>query len=573
MRHENIIHSHLRVFCCTALCVSNLFVGIVALGADDPIAFQPADTSSPRATLKSFIDSVNELYRRIQTDKYLDRGSPEFRPLARRILDCLDVSELPDFAKGQFAGEVAVCLKEVLDRVELPPWDEIPDTKAIENTGSPDGLSRWRIPGTRITIGRIEQGPQRHQYLFTSGTVDRAVEYYQDMRYLPYRTTGLEVSRGLYRWYFSAPGHPLVAAVVDRLPEWSREQRFGLTVWKWQGILLALLMSVLLMAVTYRLQNFFTTRWMGKGLFWNWLTIVFPLAAVLIPIGFAYVADHYLTVRGTPLYIIQFGADLTAFLTAIVVVIGISNRIAETIIASPRIHPKGLDAQLIRILSKLLSLLAAATIFLEGGRYLGIPITTLLAGAGIGGLAVALAAQSTLKDLLGTMMILLDKPYRVGERIILKQYDGIVDEIGLRSTKLRLLTGHMASIPNDLMAHTEIENVGRRPYIRRVSDIRIPLDTPREKVEQAIAEIRTALDDHEGMVPEFPPRVYFNDFNPDSFNIRVIYWYTPPNYWDFLAFSEKINMAIMRAFAQRQIKFSLPLRITETTKNPPGERS
>ena len=67
--------------------------------------------------------------------------------------------------------------------------------------------------------------------------------------------------------------------------------------------------------------------------------------------------------------------------------------------------------------------------------------------------------------------------------------------------------------------------------------------------------------------PYFPPRVYFNDFNPDSFNIRVIYWYMPPNYWDFLAFSEKVNVAIMRAFEEQGIQFSLPLRITYTTKD------
>ena len=359
----------------------------------------------------------------------------------------------------------------------------------------------------------------------------------------------------------------MVAAVVDRLPEWTRERRFGLTIWKWPGILLSLLLAIFLMSAAYRLQSFFATRWRGKGLFRYWLTTLFPVAAMLVPVGLIYVVEHYLTVRGTPLYVVGFGVTLTVFLAAIVVVIGVSNRIAETIIASPRIHPQGLDAQFIRILSKLLTLVVVVIIFLEGGRYLGIPITTLLAGAGIGGLAVALAAQSTLKDLLGTMMILLDKPYRVGERVIVKQHDGFVDEIGLRSTKIRLLTGNVASIPNDMMAHSEIENVGRRRHIRRTSDLHIPLDTPRTKVEQAIATIRTALDNHEGMDPDFPPRVHFNDFNSDSFNIRVTYWYTPPNHWESLAFSEKVNVAIMRAFEQQGIQFSLPLRVTYTTKD------
>lgn len=68
------------------------------------------------------------------------------------------------------------------------------------------------------------------------------------------------------------------------------------------------------------------------------------------------------------------------------------------------------------------------------------------------------------------------------------------------------------------------------------------------------------------MEADFPPRIYFNEFNPDSFNIRVIYWYHPPNYWDFLAFSEKLNLTIMRAFEERGIQFSLPARVTHTSK-------
>jgi MscS family membrane protein len=220
---------------------------------------------------------------------------------------------------------------------------------------------------------------------------------------------------------------------------------------------------------------------------------------------------------------------------------------------------------LIRIVCRLVSIAAAIVVFLEGGRHLGIPLTTLLASAGVGGLAVALAAQDTLKSLFGSIMILLDKPYRAGERVIVGDYDGIVEEIGLRSTKVRLLTGHQASIPNEEMAKSRIENVGRRPHIRRTANIHIPLDTPREKVEKAIEVVRSALDNHEGMQPDFVPRVYFNEFNPDSFNIRVIYWYHPPNYWDFLAFSEKLNLTIMRAFEDQGIQFSLPARITYTS--------
>ena len=91
----------------------------------------------------------------------------------------------------------------------------------------------------------------------------------------------------------------------------------------------------------------------------------------------------------------------------------------------------------------------------------GLKVSTLLTGLGVGGLAIALAAQDTLKNLLGSIMILLDKPYKVGQRIVAKGHDGIVEEIGLRSTRIRLLTGHQTAIPNDEMAKIDIENIGR----------------------------------------------------------------------------------------------------------------
>ena len=556
-----------------AILLAAIFVAPVApvWAAELKRPLLPADTSSPRAMLKSFIDSCNEAFGHIKSTKYYDRSSPEHRALGLRILDCLDVQGLPEYARQLAAGEAAVCLKEILDRVDLPPYDQIPDSEAIEAAGGPDKLSRWQIPGTRIAIARVEEGLRRHEYLFTSGTVERAVEYYHDMQFLPYRNTGPAVTPGLYAWYMTVPSRPWVGAIVDRLPDWANERVGGLAVWQWVGLVAALLISLVLMGGLYSLQLSLARRWRDQSLFRYCLTIVFPLLAMFTPFAFTYAVVCWLTARGTPLYVVDFGANLMVLLASLVVVFGASNRISTVIIASPHINPQGLNAQFIRILSRLISLVISVMVFLEGGHYLGIPLTTLLASAGVGGLAVALAAQDTLKNLFGTIMLLTDKPFRIGERIVFSQYDGVVEEIGLRSTRIRLLTGHQATIPNDELARMDIENVGRRVHVRRVANIHLPLDTPREKVERAADILRSALDGHEGMAPEFPPRVYFNEFNHDSFNIRVIYWYHPPNYWDFLAFSEKLNLKIMRRFEEEGIQFSLPFRMTYTTReSEPG---
>ncbi len=185
-------------------------------------------------------------------------------------------------------------------------------------------------------------------------------------------------------------------------------------------------------------------------------------------------------------------------------------------------------------------------------------ITTLLAGLGVGGLAVALAAQDTIKNFFGSLMILLDKPFQIGDRIIMGGHDGPVEEVGFRSTKVRTLDGHLVSIPNSIVVNEMVQNIGKRPFIKRVMNVTITYDTPTEKITRAVEILREILDNHDGMNPELPPRVYFNDFNADSLNILVLYWYHPPDYWAYLEFSQKVNLQIFERFEKEGIEFAFP---------------
>ena len=216
---------------------------------------------------------------------------------------------------------------------------------------------------------------------------------------------------------------------------------------------------------------------------------------------------------------------------------------------------------------KLVRMITHVLVVVFGGIYIlqaitGKPLNALLAGLGIGGLAVALAAQDTLKNFFGSIMIMLDKPFVVGNRVVVDGVDGPVEDIGFRCTRIRTLEGHLVAVPNEKMARVNIENIGRRPSIRRLANITITYDTPPEKVERALTIIREILENHEGMDPEFPPRAYFNEFNDASLNILMVYWFFPPNYWDFLGFSERVNLRIMRAFEAEGIEFAFPTTTT-----------
>lgn len=188
----------------------------------------------------------------------------------------------------------------------------------------------------------------------------------------------------------------------------------------------------------------------------------------------------------------------------------------------------------------------------------GVQIGPLLASLGIGGLAVALAAKDTIGNFFGTLTILFDKPFQVGERIVIEGQDGTVESVGFRSTRIRTLTGNLVTIPNEKVVNSVLENVGRRPNIRWLSDIGLPYDTPPEKVERAVAILRQLLENHEGMHPDWPPRVHFNGFNDWSLNVTVVLWYHPPDWWAYQAWLQETCLQIMRRFAAEGIEFAFP---------------
>ncbi|MFZ5831729.1 MAG: mechanosensitive ion channel family protein [Planctomycetota bacterium] len=199
-----------------------------------------------------------------------------------------------------------------------------------------------------------------------------------------------------------------------------------------------------------------------------------------------------------------------------------------------------------------------------------------LAGLGIAGLAVSLAAQDTLKNLFGSITILLDQPFRVGERIVCSGFDGTVEDIGMRSTKVRTLTGNLVTIPNGNIVNSPVENIGRRPFIQRVCNIGLTYDTPPDKVLRAVEIVREILASEELRGPIHPvingdvfqPRAYFNSLNADSLNIFVIYWYAPPEWWPYMEHAERLNMQIIERFSAEGIEIAFPTRTLYLAGDP-----
>lgn len=214
-----------------------------------------------------------------------------------------------------------------------------------------------------------------------------------------------------------------------------------------------------------------------------------------------------------------------------------------------------LDIQLFPVIRKSLKVFFIIVAALVTSQNLGMNVTGLLASLSIGGLAVGLAAQDTLSNLFGAVALFADKPFRVGERVQLDAIDGTVEAIGLRSTRIRNLDGHLVTVPNRTMANANLINVSRRPYIKTVMNVGVTYDTPAEKIEQAMQIIEDIYRPHpktEDLI------ISFNKFESSSLNILVVHWWNSTDLKEYLLQFQTLNLELKRRFDTEGISFAFP---------------
>jgi MscS family membrane protein len=221
-----------------------------------------------------------------------------------------------------------------------------------------------------------------------------------------------------------------------------------------------------------------------------------------------------------------------------------------------------LDDMLVPVIRKSvrITIVIIAVLFIAQAIVGADQIKSVLLGAGLGGLAVALAAKDTIANLFGSITIFADRPFNVGELIDIDGHLGPVEEVGFRSTRVRTLYGHLVTIPNSSIANSTIDNLGKRPYIRRTSDITITYSSGYEKTELAVGIIKEELSKiaEINTDPLYPPRVYFDEFNESSLNIYMSYWVKPADYWLYKSVNEKVNFALIKRFENEGIEFAFP---------------
>ena len=216
---------------------------------------------------------------------------------------------------------------------------------------------------------------------------------------------------------------------------------------------------------------------------------------------------------------------------------------------------KTFDDQLFPIIRKSLKVFVVVVAVLTTSKHLGLDITSILASVSVVGLALGLAAQDTVSNFFGAIVVFVDKPFRIGDRIRLDAVDGTVETIGLRSTRVRNLDGHLVTIPNKTMGNATITNISRRPNIKTEMNIGITYDTPVEKVRLAVMILEEVYRSH-AMTEDLI--VSFNVFASSSLNILVVHWWKSLDMKAYLAGMQELNLKIKTRFDAEGIAFAFP---------------
>jgi len=250
---------------------------------------------------------------------------------------------------------------------------------------------------------------------------------------------------------------------------------------------------------------------------------------------------------------VLLAADLLWFLFCMVdVAVGYLAKLAE------RTESK-LDDQLVPLVQKALKVTLGLVIFVWVVQLLGYSASGLLAGLGIGGLAVALALQDTLANFFGSIFIFLDRPFSVGDWIKVNDVEGVVETIGFRSTRIRTWPATVVSIPNKTIAAATIDNWSKMPKRRVFQTVGVTYKTSADQMEKAVAAVREMVTADEGVDKEFI-MVRFTDFGESSLNI-MLYYFIKSVLWDeYLATKERINLKVMRMLKDMGLAIAFPTR-------------
>ncbi len=539
---------------------------------------KPISTSSPRWLLQGFLDSMNRAYTLIQeTEAALRAEPPTMTPeeareaeeraalYLQRAAGGLDLSEVPPAQREVVGLETVLKIKEILDRIPLPPLSSVPSERTVAAAREGSRLAfvgndlplRWKVPDTEIEIAEVTAGDRNGEFLFSARTVREIGAYFEDVRDLPYRP-GLysftatadyvspAKSENFYELVTATPGYLVPSAhflgkFVNELPDPLKGVYGEQTVWQWIGLLLAVLVLAVATYVFIRVFGLLKAR---IGHPWNHMVVVLAPLAVAMSVSVVELFLYRdLNLTGGLFFAVVAASDIAIFALIAWAVYLASIAMAEIIIHSPKIADEGIDASLLRTAGRVFGIVLGIWVFVDGIAGLGLDVLPLVAGLGVGGLAVALAAQTTIANFIGSVILYVNRPVRIGDFCRYGDQIGTVEEIGLHSTRIRSLERTVITIPNAEFAQMQLDNFSRRDQRLLRTTLQLRYETTPEQLRYILAKLRELLLGHPMVSPD-PARVRFIGYGAYSLDVEIFAYLGCQDQNTFLAIQEDILLRI-----------------------------
>ncbi|MDA8728307.1 mechanosensitive ion channel family protein [Flavicella sp.] len=422
--------------------------------------------------------------------------------------------------------------------------------------------------GLRVAIASLPKDPDYLDTLQTFGTEPMYVLF-------PSQLPEISVEKINGNWYYSQETnqqidrlyrevYPAGTELLKKsIPNVGHLRMFGLEVWQYVGLLVLLVLSVALFyiqnkVIFWLLKSLekYLIRFAHNSLNDSLLKLSRPISWLLV----FYALDNYIPILQFPIEVNSFllkGLHIGQTVLWIYVFLQLVQVLMDIYGSYSLKTESKLDDQLTPILKRLLR----GLVFFVGGLKMltifGADVTTVIAGASIGGLAVALASQDTVRNLIGTFMIFLDKPFQIGDWIVGGGVEGTVEEVGFRSSRIRAADTSVFTIPNSKLSEIVINNLGLRLYRRYKTVLGIRYDTPPELIEAFVKGVRALVDTHPDTRSE-DYNVEFTGFGNSALEILLNVYFKNPGWGKEQSSKHRLHIAIVKLAKELGVEFAFP---------------
>jgi MscS family membrane protein len=528
----------------------NTLTGMQQTASGKP-TIKPIRTDSPRATLTSFLRLRDELEETLQTYR-ANKSRKLFKKVQviRTQFDALlDLSSVPLSSHRTIGIDTTAYLLDILGRIELPNLASVPDEEAFDSAVSP---AKWRIPDTPIWIVQASKGEREGEFLFGENTVMAAPRFYEGIKDLP-----LQTSLPIMSWHRAIRQFtgPMIPAAVLRIVPLSLHE-FWLDTPRWKVITVVLISSLaaLLLLIFHRATN---RREIENRVGFLLRRALTPIAILVVVWSLKNFINHQIAVFGSFSILVADMATILINAGAVWLLWLVMLAIFERIIQARDIPEDSFDAHLWRLGARTIGTAASVVIIGKASQELGLPLYSVVAGLGIGGLAVALAIRPTLENLIGGIMLYLDQPVRIGDFCSFGDKTGTVESIGVRTTKIRALDRTLISIPNAALADMQLINWAKCDRMLINATIGLRYETENDQLRHVLVKFREMLHAHP-KIDSDTVRVRFAGFGQSSLDIGVRIYALTKDFNEFHAISEDVLLRMSDIVKKSGSSFAFP---------------